>query len=84
MYTISASHGDAHVGSAGRGGTAGLDGRGVHSCIFQQPVSAIAGRLRRSCGRVGLVVAGRLPAGHAAVVYRHISGRTDIYKDGQT
>ena len=34
---ISACHGgcDGHVGSAGRGGTAGLDGRGGHPCIFQ-------------------------------------------------
>ena len=31
LYTISVSHGDAHVGSAGRGGTAG----GGHPCIFQ-------------------------------------------------
>ena len=35
LYTISFSHGDAHVGSAGRGVTAGLDGRGGHPCIFQ-------------------------------------------------
>ena len=37
LYAISAIHGDGHVGSAGRGGTAGLDGRGGYPCIFQQP-----------------------------------------------
>ena len=39
LYTISARHGDGHVGSAGRGGTAGLDGHGSLPYISLQPLA---------------------------------------------
>ena len=45
-----------------------FDSRGGHLGLSQQPAGAIAGRQHGSCGRVGLVVEGRLPEGLAAVV----------------